>query len=94
MFTAQLGEAMIGTYKEIKATDMVVFIIRRPMRWYRLGVVIPLQLNRVIQVLPGTYGTKVNLLLVKLGWSTTEDRTGLAFPEALAVAMIEGYVSY
>ena len=31
---------------------------------------IPLQLDRVIQVLPGTYSTKVYLLLVKLGWST------------------------
>ena len=48
----------------------------------------------MIQVLPGTDGTKVNLLLVKLGWSTTEDRTGLAFPIALAIAVIEGYVAY
>ena len=52
------------------------------------------QLDRVIQMLPGTDGTKVNLLLVKLGWSTTKDRTGLAFPVALAIAVIEGYVTY
>ena len=45
-------------------------------------------------MLPGTNGTKVNLLLVKLGLSTAEDRTGLAFVEALAVTVKEGDVSY
>ena len=44
-------------------------------------------------MLPGTDGTKVNLLLVKLGWSATKDRTGLAFPVALAVTVVEGYVA-
>jgi len=31
VFIAQLGEAMIGTDEEIETTDMVVFIIRRPV---------------------------------------------------------------
>jgi hypothetical protein len=51
-------------------------------------------LNAGRQVLPGTDGTKVNLLLVKLGWSTTKDRTGLAFPEALTITMIKGNITY
>ena len=45
-------------------------------------------------MLPGTNGTKVNLLLVKLGLSTAEDRTCLALVEALAVTVKEGDVSY
>lgn len=94
MFIAQLGEAVIGTDEEIEAADMVAFIIRRPMRWYRLGIVIPLQLDRVRQVLPGTDSTKVNLLLVKLGWSATEDRTGLVLPVALAITVIKGNITY
>ena len=48
----------------------------------------------MIQALPGTYGTKVNLLLVKLGWSATKDRTGLALPEALTITMIKGNITY
>lgn len=94
MFIAQLGEAVIGRDEKVETTYMMLFIIWWPMRWYRLGILIPLQLDRVIQVLPGTNGTKVNLLLVKLGLSTAEDRTGLALVEALAVTVKEGDVSY
>ena len=94
MFTAQLGEAVIGADKKVVAADMVVVIVRRPVGRYGLGQFTPLELDRVIQVLPGTYSTKVYLLLVKLGWSTTKDRTGLALPIALAIAVVEGYVTY
>ena len=93
MFIAQLGKAVISRDEEIETTDVVVFIIRWTMRWYRLGIVIPLQLDWVIQVLPSTDGTKVNLLLVKLGWSATKERMGLALPVALAVTVVEGYVA-
>ena len=48
----------------------------------------------MLQMLPGNNGTMMHLLLVKLGWSTTKDRMGLALVEALSIAMIESYVSY
>lgn len=67
MFIAQLGKTMIGTYKEVETTYMMLLIIRRPVRWNGTGVVIPLQLDCMRLMLPGLYGTKVDLLLDKLG---------------------------
>ncbi len=67
MFTAQLGEAVIGRDKEIVAADMMLLIIWRAVGRYRTGVVIPLELDCMRLMLPGLDGTKVNLLLVKLG---------------------------
>jgi hypothetical protein len=48
----------------------------------------------VLQLLPGKNGTVMHLGLVKLGWRADEWCAGFAFPIALAVAMVEGYVSY
>lgn len=45
-------------------------------------------------MLPCSDGTKMNLLLVKLGPSTGESGIWLAFPEALAIAMVEGDITY
>ena len=67
MFIAQLGKAMIGTDKEVETTYMMLLIIWRSMGRYGAGVVIPLQLDCMRLMLPGLDGTKVNLLLVKLG---------------------------
>lgn len=64
------------------------------MRRDRLGEFSPLQLDRVLQPLPSEDGTVMNLGLVKLGWRADEWCTGFAFPIALAVAVVEGYVSY
>ena len=67
VFIAQLGEAVICTDEEIESANMMLLIIWRAMGRYRTGVVIPLQLDCMRLMLPGLDGTKVNLLLVKLG---------------------------
>ena len=67
MFIAQLGEAVIGRDKEVEAANMMLLIIWRAMGRYGTGVVIPLKLDCMRLMLPGLYGTKVDLLLDKLG---------------------------
>ena len=67
MFIAKLSEAMVSTDKEIESANVMLLIVRWAMGRYRTGVVIPLQLDCMRLMLPGLYGTKVNLLLVKLG---------------------------
>ena len=94
MFIAKLSEAVICTDKEIESANMMLFIIRRPMGRYRTGVVIPLELDGVRLMLPGLDGTKVNLLLVKLGGRTDKGGAGLALPVALAVTVVEGDITY
>ena len=90
MFTAELGEAVIGADEEIVATDMVIVVIRRTMGRNGTSVVVPLQLDTVRQMLPGKYCAVVYLSLVKLGCSTTEHGVGLALVVALAVTVEEG----
>lgn len=72
VFIAQLGEAVIGTDKEIVAADVMIVIIRRPVGRYGLGQFTPLQLNRVLQLLPSKDGAVMNLGLIKTGWSLVE----------------------
>ena len=67
MFIAQLGEAVIGRDKEIESANVMLLIVRWAVGWYGTGVVIPLELDCMRLMLPGLDGTKVNLLLVKLG---------------------------
>jgi len=67
VFIAQLGEAVICTDEEIESANMMFLIIWRPMGWNGTGVVIPQELDCMRLMLPGLDGTKVNLLLVKLG---------------------------
>ena len=67
VFIAQLGKTMIGTDKEVETANMMLLIIWRAMGRYGTGVVIPLELDGVRLMLPGLDGTKVDLLLVKLG---------------------------
>jgi len=67
VFIAQLGEAVIGTDKEVETTYMMLLIVRWAVGRYGTGVVIPLQLDCMRLMLPGFDCTKVNLLLVKLG---------------------------
>lgn len=93
MFTAELGEAVIGADEEIVATDMVIVVIRRTMGRNGTGVVVPLQLDIVRLMLPSNYCTVVYLSLVKLGWSTTEHGVGLALVVALAITVEEGDVA-
>lgn len=94
MFTAQLGEAMIGTDKEIVTADVVVVIVRWPVGRNGFGKFTPLQLDSVRELLPGKNGTVMDLGLVKLGCGTTVLGVGFAFVEALAVTMVEGDVTY
>ena len=94
MFTAQLGEAVIGADKEIVTADVVVVIIRRPVGRDGFGQFTPLQLDSMRELLPSKDGTVMNLGLVKLGSSTTILGIGLALVEALAVTMVEGDVTY
>ena len=42
MFTAQLGEAVIGADEEVVAAYVVIVVIRRAMGRDRLGVVVPM----------------------------------------------------
>ncbi len=59
-----------------------------------LGQFTPLELDGVLQLLPGKYGTVMDLGLVLLGCGTTILGIGLALIEALAVTVIEGDVTY
>lgn len=94
MFTAKLGEAVIGAEEEVVTADMVIVIVWRPMGRYGLGQLSPLQLDGVRQLLPGKDGTVMDLSLVQLGCGTTILGIGLALVEALAVTVIEGDVTY
>ena len=94
VYPTQLGEAVIGTYKEVVAADMVIVIIRWPVGRHGFGKLTPLQLDGVRELLPGKDGTVMDLGLIKLGCGTTILGIGLALVEALAVTVVEGYVSY
>ena len=94
MFTAQLGEAVIGADKEVVAADVVIVIIWRAVRWDGFGQFTPLELDGVLQLLPGKDGTVMDLGPIKLGCGTTILGIGLTLVEALAVTMVEGYVTY
>lgn len=93
MFTAELGEAVIGADKEVVAADVVIVVIRRTMGRNGTGVVVPLQLGTVRQMLPGKYCAVMDLGLVKLGCSTTEHGVGFALVVALTVTVEEGDVT-
>ena len=67
MFIAKLSEAMVSTDKEIESANMMLLIVRWTVGWYGTGVAIPQELDCMRLMLPGLDGTKVNLLLVKLG---------------------------
>ena len=94
MFTAQLGKAVIGADEEIVTADMVIVIVWRPMGRDGLGQLTPLQLDCARELLPGSDGSEMNLLLIMLGGCTAKDGTGLALPEALTIAVVEGDVTY
>ncbi len=94
VFTAKLGVAVKGADKEIVAADVVIVIVWRTVGRHGLGQLTPLQLNRVLQLLPGKDGTVMNLGLVKLGGCAREDRLYFALVEALAVTVVEGDVTY
>lgn len=94
VFTAQLGEAVVGADKKVVAADVVIVIVWRPMGRNGLGQLTPLELDSVLQLLPGKDGTVMDLGLVQLGCGTTILGIGLALVEALAVTLIEGDVTY
>jgi hypothetical protein len=94
VFTTQLDEAVICTDEEIVAADVVIVIVWRTVGRYGFGELTPLQLNCMRELLPGKYGSVMNLGLVQLGCGTTILGIGLALVEALAVTVVEGYVSY
>jgi len=85
---------MIGTYKEIVTADMVIVIVWRTVGRDGFGQLTPLELDNMRQLLPGKYGSVMNLGLVQLGCSTTILGIGLALVEALAVTVVEGDVTY
>lgn len=93
MFTAELGETVIGADEEIVAADVVIVVIRRTMGWNGTGVVIPLQLDTVRLMLPGKYCAMMYLSLVKLGCSTTVYGVWLALVVALAITVKEGNIT-
>ena len=53
VFMAELGKAVIGTYEEVVATDVMMIVIRWAVGWYGLCEFSPLQLDIVLQLLPG-----------------------------------------
>ena len=93
MFTAELGEAVIGADEEIVAADVVIVVIRWSMGRNGTGVVVPLKLDTVRLMLPGKYCAMMYLSLVKLGCSTTEHGVGFALVVALTVTVEEGDVT-
>ena len=94
MLTAQLGEAVIGADEEVVAADVVIVIIWRAVGRHGFGQLSPLELDSMQQLLPGKYGSVMNLGLVQLGCSTTILGIGFALVEALAVTVVEGDVTY
>ena len=94
VFTAQLGEAVIGADEEVVAADVVIVIIWRAVGRHGFGKLTPLQLDGVRELLPGKDGTVMDLGLVKLGCGTTILGIGFALVEALAVTVVEGDVTY
>ena len=94
VFTAQLGEAVIGADKEVVAADMVIVIIWRPVRRDGFGEFTPLQLDSMRELLPSKDGTVMDLGLLQLSCGTTILGIGLALVETLAVTVIEGDVTY
>lgn len=94
MFTAQLGEAVIGADKEVVAADMVIVIIWRPVRRDGFGEFTPLQLDSMRELLPSKDGTVMDLGLLQLSCGTTILGIGLALVEALAVTVVESDVAY
>ena len=93
MFTAELGEAVIGAYEEIVAADVVEVVIWGTVGRNGLGKLSPPQLDGVRQMLPGEDGAVVDLSLVKLGCSTTEHGVGFALVVALAITVKEGNIT-
>lgn len=93
MFTAKLGEAVVGADEEVVAADVVIVIVRRTMGRHGLGQLTPLQLDSMMQLLPGKDGAVMNLGLIQLGCGTTILGIGLALVEALAVTVVEGDVT-
>jgi hypothetical protein len=94
VFTAELGEAVIGTYEEVVTAYVVEVVIRGTMGRNGLGKLSPLQLDGVRQLLPGEDGAVVELSLVQLGGGALVVGVGLSLVVALAVAMEKGYVAY
>ena len=84
---------MVGAYKKVIATYVVIIIKRWPMRRDKNGKLTPLQLYGVLQLLPGKYGAMMNFLLIKLGRSTGKDRIDFPLIEALAVTVEKGYIA-
>ena len=72
VFTAQLGEAVIGADEEVVAADVMIVIIRWTVRRHGFGKFTPLQLDSVRELLPGKDGAVMNLGLIKTGWSWVE----------------------
>ena len=77
VFTAQLGEAVVGADEEIVTTDVVVVIVWRPMGRDGFGEFTPLELDGVRELLPGKDGAVMDLGLVQLGCGTTILSIGL-----------------
>ena len=73
---------------------MVVVIIRRPVGRDGFGQFTPLELDSVLQLLPGKDGSVMDLCLVKLSGCARKYRLYFALVEALAVTVIEGDVTY
>ena len=85
---------MVGADKEVVAADVVVVIVWWTVGRYGLGQFTPLELDGVLQLLPGKYSAVMDLGFVQLGCGTTILGVGLALVEALAVTVVESDVTY
>ena len=94
VFPTQLGEAVIGTDEEVVTAYMVIVIIWRTVGRDGFGQLTPLELDSVRELQPGKDGSVMNLGLIKLGCGTAILGVGLALVVALAVAVVEGDVTY
>ena len=94
VFASERCKAMISAYEEIVATDVRCPIVGRPVAQSAFSVGIPDLLHLVGDFSPGGQCSLVYVGLLQLARRSLEFTLRLFLVEALAIAMIEGQVSF
>ena len=92
MFIAHGGKAVVRRHKEIVPGHVRGIIEGRPVDDHGRRDGVPLFLDGRLQLLPGSNGTKVHLLLLQLCSSTRKAWCGPLPVEALSIAVVESKV--
>lgn len=94
VLNTQLSESVICRYEQIVPGNVCWAVKRRPVTRCRFSESIPLQLCLVVQSLPGSQGSAVQLQLFHLSRSTGKLTGRLLLPVAYAIPMEERNVSH